>query len=122
MKILETQSIYPENAQIRKVRNGRNITYEVLQASVHDRSLVEFRVNGSPNIIRLVAGDHSKELVPVCGSLVMAKLYATNSIQADFIEQYLRSFYTSDLEASRESQRLWVKDLKPPVEANFWFC
>ena len=120
-KILEKESIFPENTRISKTPQSTWNHYDVLQAAVERKTPVRLPVAGSMDTINLVLGDHSAELELVCESLEAAKDYATRSSQRHFLEQYLKSFRTGDMEAYRESQRLWVKDIKPSVEAIFGF-
>ena len=122
-KAMEEESIYPENTRITKVNVNDKTVYNVLQASVDkDDGYSQEIVCQDPAIsIYLVRGDHSEELGRVCDSLEKAKQYAANGLQRDIIEQYLLSFRSGDMEAFRESQKLWVKDIKPSVETQFGF-
>ena len=123
-KALEKEGIFPENTRISSTVENGDLKYEVLQASVdrdsggahHQIFLV-----GNPAKIRIVRGDHSEELEQVCNCLRKAQQYAANSTQKHVIAKYLESFQTGDLEAYRESQRLWVKDIHPAVENVFGF-
>lgn len=71
--------------------------------------------------IRLIRGDHSQELRRICASLEEACNYAANPLQEQFLLKYQETFKTGELEPYRESQRLWVKDMKPSVETIFGF-
>ncbi|KAL9113509.1 MAG: hypothetical protein Q9187_007602 [Circinaria calcarea] len=122
-KELEVASIYPENTRITKVNaNGKTI-YNVLQASVEKNDGHSQKISSQDSSISLylLRGDHSEELSRVCSSLEKAKQYAANGLQRDIIEQYLLSFRSGDMEIFRESQKLWVKDIKPSVETQFGF-
>ena len=66
-------------------------------------------------------GDHSHELVSICRSLEQASQFAANDTQKRFLDQYVRSFESGDLEIYKESQRTWVKDTAPRVENIFGF-
>lgn len=122
-KAMEEESIYPENTRIIKVNAKGKTVYNVLQAAVDkdDGYLQEIFGQNSAISIHLVRGDHSEELYRVCDSLEKAKQYAANGLQRDIIEQYLLSFRSGNMEAFRESQKLWVKDFKPSVETQFGF-
>lgn len=120
-KILEKESIFPENTRISKIPHSTWNHYDVLQAAVDRRPPVELPVVESTDTISLTTGDHSAALECVCESLEAAKQYGANPLQGQVIEQYLKSFRTGSMEAYRESQRLWVKDIKPSVEAIFGF-
>ena len=124
-KLLEDNSIFPENTRIRKRENSHGtIVYEVLQASVEhveDRRSVTFDPQEAGVTVRLVRGDHSAELDDICKSLQETSKYAANSNQVETLKDYETSFRTGDLEAYRASLRTWVKDLTPSVENIFGF-
>ena len=120
-KILEKESIFPENTRISKTSHSVGNHYDVLQAAVECKPPVELHVANSTDTINLVTGDHSAELRRVCDSLEAAMEFAAKPLQRQIIEQYLESFHTGSMEAYRESQRLWVKDIKPSVETLFGF-
>lgn len=54
-------------------------------------------------------------------SLVRAQEFASNETQVKVIDHYIESFRTGSLEAFRESQKEWVKDKSPVVEAILGF-
>jgi len=121
-EILEENAIYAENTRIRKVVVDGTPRFEVLQGSIEsDDTPQELRgsVSGSP--VLLVRGDHSKELTKVNEYLGEACEYAANDHQKGFIQQYQRSFQSGSIETHKDSQRIWVKDIKPAVETQFGF-
>jgi hypothetical protein len=60
-------------------------------------------------------------LTSVCNSLNDARKHAANTRQDSFLLSCQESFRTGSIEDYRESQRLWVKDLQPSVEAILGF-
>jgi dipeptidyl-peptidase-3 len=119
---LEERSIYPENTRIRKMHPTEPPAFEVLQASVESGGLTqEFRLPDSKGVVRIVCGDHSKELALICSELAEASTYAANEEQKTFLAQYIESFRTGSLHAYRDSQRTWIKDKGPRVESIFGF-
>jgi dipeptidyl-peptidase-3 len=48
-------------------------------------------------------------------------MYAANPLQEQVISKYMQSFMSGDIEAYKESQKMWVKDVQPSVEAIFGF-
>ncbi|KAJ5058664.1 peptidase family M49-domain-containing protein [Bipolaris maydis] len=97
-RVLEKHSIFPENTRIQKVSNTKAQIFKVLRASVeHDIQ---------PSILEIPS---------------LAKKYAANKKQEDFLSQYIESFRTGDLEAYRNSQRTWITDKSPRVENIFGF-
>ena len=123
-KILETRGVYPENTRIEKIFEDGQTVYRVLQASTNtgsNSSHLRISIPGSSDTIIIIPGDHADELKAVCQQLKEAKEYAANPQQKAVIDQYLETFKTGDVEAFKESQRLWVKDLQPTVENAFGF-
>ncbi|KAL8736416.1 MAG: hypothetical protein Q9166_000208 [cf. Caloplaca sp. 2 TL-2023] len=119
---MENHSIFPENTRIRKIHEGDQIVFEVLQASVEKGDAVKALKSQDPKgSIRIIKGDHSTELELVCGYLRSAAQYAANPRQKQFLEQYDQSFHTGDLEIYKESQKTWIRDTAPSVENIFGF-
>lgn len=116
---LEAYSIHPENTRMRKTKFGDKTSFEVLQASVEVDSRPR-ELNAEAGI-SLVRGDHSRELELICACLAEARKYAANSLQEQYISKYQESFRSGAIEPYKEAQRIWVKDLKPPVETIFGF-
>ncbi len=114
-KTLEQEGIFSENTRISRTVEIGEVKYDVAQASVDRDSNGAHRqisLVGNPAKTRIVRGDHSEELEQICSCLRKAQ---------HVIAKYLESFQTGDLEAYRDSQRLWVEDLHPAVENVFGF-
>lgn len=120
-QLLEKEGLYPENTRIQKSSENGKIVYRVLQASTAIGNYRTIKIPNSSDDIFVIQGDHAKELTPICECLVRAREYSANSLQKGVIDQYIESFRTGNVEAFRESQRLWVKDLQPFVENAFGF-
>ena len=123
-KTVDKEGLFPENTRITKINVDGKVSYEVLQASVnqeYSNTRRSISLPGSVAKIQIVQGDHSQELRQVCSCLEKAQQYVANLTQSRVISQYLESFRTGDLEVYRESQRLWVKDIRPAVENAFGF-
>ncbi len=121
-RTLEEHSVFPENTRIRKVERPQSLMFEVLQASVElDPLPVELLIPKSGETIRILRGDHSKELAKICSCLSEAARYAANDRQRLFLSQYIQSFQTGRLDIYRDSQRTWIEDKGPRVENIFGF-
>ncbi len=129
--VLEAEGIHPENTRIRKCVSGNNsaVTYDVLQASVAVDTQTPRKLQtttlesggGGGVTIRLIRGDHSDELTKICSYLQEARKFAANPRQEKFLSEYVESFTTGEIEAYKNSQRTWVKDVKPSVETVIGF-
>jgi len=118
-RILEQNTIFPENTRIRK--RDDNTGFDVLLASVERGDLASLPLPDGKGTVRLVGGDYSDDLERVCAELTEASKWAANDRQSDFLKLYIESFETGSLEAYRESQRIWVRDKAPRVENIFSF-
>jgi dipeptidyl-peptidase-3 len=118
-KVLERNSIFPENTRLRKKDDGTG--FEVLVASVEGGDIVEFPLSDGQGSLSVVGGDHAVHLERVCGELDEASKYAANNRHKEFLAAYIESFRTGSLEAYRKSQRIWVQDKAPRVENIFGF-
>lgn len=123
-RAMELHGVYPENTRITRSRNGtKKSTFLVLQASSGNPYLNErtFPLEEGESEIILKPGDHAAELSKICDELQQAQEFAANDIQRRVIQQYTSSFHSGDVESYRESQRTWVRDLRPRVENIFGF-
>lgn len=123
-KLMEDQSILPENTRLKAYQNSNTRCYDIMQASVaEDKVALEgFGGSGaSDKKVFLVKGDHKEELKRVCDCLQQAIPYASNAAQVEMLRQIIDSFQTGSLEAYRESLRIWVNDKAPSVETVIGF-
>lgn len=118
---LEDRFIYPENTRIRKIQSSEQPLFEVLVASVQqDSNAEEYSLKDSKGTLRIIRGDHAKELDLICHSLAEASKHASE-LQKKILEQYIESFQTGSLHAYRDSQRTWIRDKGPRIENIFGF-
>lgn len=113
--------IDPENTRLRKSIVGQKSHFDVLQSSIKEDRHPRVVYEDSNLLIRLVRGGHKAELSLVCHYLEHAKASAENLLQESFIAKYQQSFTNGDMESYKNSQREWVKDIKPSVEVFFGF-
>jgi dipeptidyl-peptidase III len=119
--ILATLAIDPENTRLHKSIVDDKPQYDVLQSSIEEDIQPRVVHEGSKMLIRLVRGGHKSHLTLICRYLERAKDCAANPLQESFLAKYQRSFITGDMEIYKDSQREWVKDIKPSVEVFFGF-
>ena len=121
-KALEGINISPENTRLRKDSSKDNAgVVTVLQASIETHTEPTPLDSKTELQLRLKRGDHQAALRKICAELTKAADFASNNVQKAIIEKYIQSFTTGDLEAYKESQKLWIKDHSPRVENIFGF-
>ncbi len=120
-QILGEKGIHPENTRVEKQWNSGRTTLRVIQASADKNKKASSLFSSEDCEVVLDCGDHSEELRKICECLKEARNYSANPIQKQIISKYIESFSTGDMEAYRDSQRLWVKDRKPAVETIIGF-
>ncbi|KAJ6084950.1 hypothetical protein N7499_004579 [Penicillium canescens] len=121
-KVLEAHNIEPENTRVMKGYEGNKRIFDILQASADTEFIAQWdELDGDDVVVRILSGDHHKEMSKICESLVRAKEFASNETQVNIIDHYVESFRTGSLQAFRESQKEWVKDKSPVVEAMLGF-
>lgn len=119
-KILGERKVYFENVRIRKVSDKE---FDIIVASADQKNEVTYpaKIEEDGYTINIKFGDHTKEMAQICANLEKAKEYAANETQIKMIDAYIESFKTGSLEAHKESQKYWVKDISPVVETNIGF-
>ncbi|KAG5511460.1 hypothetical protein JKF63_07423 [Porcisia hertigi] len=71
--------------------------------------------------IAMYYGDYKEEMARVVAELRKAQPYAENERQVRMIDHYIEHFEHGDVDAHKESQKVWVKDVGPTVETNIGF-
>lgn len=124
------KDLLPENTRLKKADNNGTIEYHLLKASASaypqsEGEIMEYTLpEGKPlerRKLKIVYGDYSKEMRAISDNLDKAVEYAANDTQHNMLEEYSRSFRVGSLEAHKESQKYWVKDIGPTVEVNLGF-
>lgn len=122
--------LLPENTRLRKAKDG---VYEILIASAQTSvpsdggdigKDTEFKVEDGVlkgKTIRLVYGDHAKEMAVIVKNMSKAAENSDNDTQKDMHLAYAKSFDDGSLLAFKDSQRYWVRDTGPVVECNIGF-
>ncbi len=126
---LAGKKILPENTRIRKMKDGN---FELLIASTVAWGPHEGTDAGHETVwdlegplkgktVELVFGDHIGTMARIELHMRNAGLSAANDTQRKMMDEYAKSFHTGSLNAFKESQKLWVKDIGPVVESNIGF-
>lgn len=127
---LEKKGLLVENTRLRKNADGN---FDLLIAS----GVTEIPAAGSDigketeyemdtgsvkgKTLKLVFGDHSKEMGIIAGYHKKAAENAANENQKNMQIAYAKSFEEGSLEAFKNSQRFWIRDKGPMVESNIGF-
>ncbi|KAL8947932.1 MAG: hypothetical protein Q9222_005835 [Ikaeria aurantiellina] len=123
------KKLLPENTRLKKTEDGN---FQLLIASglakpppeggdAGPESVFDLGGKLSGNKLELVYGDHIEELAKIALHIKKAGLNAANDTQKRMMDEYAKSFGSGSLNAFRESQKLWVKDIGPTVETNIGF-
>lgn len=126
---LEKKQLLLENTRLRKTQDGN---FELLIASAEtspagkDRDVgdvdgwdLEGKLAGKR--LKLVYGDYSEIMKKIAESIKQAGANAANDIQKKMHQEYFKSFTTGSIEAYKESQRYWIRDIGPMVESDIGF-
>ncbi|OBT90313.1 hypothetical protein VE02_03317 [Pseudogymnoascus sp. 03VT05] len=122
--------LLPENTRLRKNEAGE---FEILIASAVTEVPAEGGDIGKETTfvvkegllegktIKLVYGDHEKEMAAIAGWHAKAAEEAENENQKLMQLAYVKSFETGSLLAFKDSQRFWIRDKGPMVESDVGF-
>ncbi|KAJ3287177.1 hypothetical protein HK104_008727 [Borealophlyctis nickersoniae] len=114
---LESKDISPLNTRLFKTAE---CDFELRVASAQiTREPETFQHEGKR--ITVVYGDFAEAMAEVADYLSKAKEVAANEHQRKMMEAYVESFTTGSIEAHKESQRHWIRDVGPVVESNIGF-
>lgn len=120
---LAAKGIMPENTRVEKAEDGKFI---VLVASAKEENSTTYYPKNpiktaDGKVIQIQFGDHHKEFVEIVHSLRSALPHVANATEKRMLEYYIESFETGSMNAHKNSQIEWVRDLKPQVESNIGF-
>lgn len=122
---LASKGIMPENTRVEKKFDNEFIVHvaskDIANATGYYPDSIDFKLGDKPASLTFKFGDHSAEFAKISEHLEEAKKYAANETQVKMIECYIESFTTGSMNAHKQSQVHWVKDVKPAVETNVGF-
>lgn len=115
--VLAHDGLLVENSRLFKTGDNQ---FELRVASAEKTPSRSFNLDGEGSVT-LTFGDHSAEMQRIVECLEQAAKYAANATQTKMLEAYIDAFRTGSMDAHKESQKFWVKDLSPKVETNIGF-
>ncbi|KAG5486361.1 hypothetical protein CUR178_07673 [Leishmania enriettii] len=113
---LRSKKIDGVNTRVFKEGDGA-LVIRVAAATEKTVPAVEF--NG--RAIAMYYGDYKEEMARVVAELRKARPYAENETEVHMLDHYIEHFLYGDVDAHKESQKEWVKDVGPTVETNIGF-
>jgi dipeptidyl-peptidase-3 len=119
--ILAENKIYWENLRVKKLSDKEFLLAVASEALLNTTDYPNEINTDDGYKITLEFGDHAIEFDLINQYLEKARENAANETQVKMIDEYIKSFKTGSLEAHKESQKYWVKDLSPVIETNIGF-
>ncbi|ORX95391.1 dipeptidyl-peptidase III [Basidiobolus meristosporus CBS 931.73] len=116
-RYLESIDVDSLNTRLFKISDSE---FEVRIASAQQK---EPQVHKTPEgkSVKITYGDYHETMRKVADEIQAAIKYAANDNQRQMLEKYAESFTTGSIEAHKESQKFWIKDIGPTVESNIGF-
>lgn len=119
---LAKAGVMPENTRVEKSDDGNFIVHVASADTTNNTGYYpESMTTSTGKKVSFKFGDHSKEFAQIVKHLTAAKEFVANETQLKLLEYYIESFKTGSMNAHKNSQIEWVKDLKPQVESNIGF-
>lgn len=117
-RFLEENNISALNTRLFKDNAGK---YEVkIACSNTNKASQTHQYNGKTIIVKY--GDFSKEMTLAASYIEKAVQYSGNENQRSMLKAYVDSFRTGSIEAHKESQRYWIRDVGPTGTSLFLTC
>lgn len=123
---LASKGIMPENTRVSK-KSDKEFIVLIASADISNNTTyypqdgISAKIDNKDVHITLKFGDHHKEFEKIVENLQQALKHVANDTQEKLITYYIESFKTGSMNAHKQSQVEWVKDIKPQVESNIGF-
>lgn len=119
-KVLGDNKVFAENLRIKKTSDAE-FTVLVSSSEFTNKTTYPSEISGEGITLKLQFGDHAREMAKIASELEQAKPFVANDIQTNMIDSYVESFGTGSIQAHKDSQKYWVKDISPVIETNVGF-
>ncbi|KAF3917125.1 hypothetical protein ABW20_dc0107128 [Dactylellina cionopaga] len=116
-EVFVSNGVLVEHTRLKQLENGN---FEMLVASEEAGEGKTYDLKDGRKVTT-VYGDHSREMKVMAAELEGASKTALNETQGKMMDEYVKSFREGSLEAHKESQRHWIKDIGPTIETNIGF-
>lgn len=114
---LQKHKLDPLNTRLFKEEDGN---YQLLVAAANGEKTSTYTLENGKTI-KVEYRDFASSMSKIAESILAASSFAANPTQKQMLDAYHTSFSTGSVDAHKESQRLWLKDLSPHVETNIGF-
>ena len=106
-----SEGVLVEHTRLRKLSSG---DFELLVASA-DKGEGKVYTLKNGKKVKTLYGDYSAEMAKIADDLRNAQKAALNDTEEKMMGEYVKSFQTGSLEAHKESQKYWIRDIGPKV-------
>jgi dipeptidyl-peptidase-3 len=108
---LDQKNISTLNTRMFKSEKDGKTFYKVVIASSEVKNGEVFEHEG--HVIAIHYGDFSEAMKKIAENMKKAIPFASNEHQAKMLKSYVESFESGSIEAHKESQRHWIRDVGP---------
>ena len=117
------KGIMPENTRVEKVSDDEFVVHVACANTENNTDYYPKQpfTTKTGTKVSFKFGDHSREFKNIVHHLAEARKYVANDTQGKLLDYYIESFTTGSMNAHKNSQIEWVKDMKPQVESNIGF-
>ncbi|KAJ3093338.1 hypothetical protein HK100_006674 [Physocladia obscura] len=116
--ILGANNISALNTRLFKTCSNK---YTLKIASANSKPSSVFESPDGSIVLTVEYADFQAQMVKAEIAMGFAAEFAANEVQRNMILKYVENFASGDMEAHKESQRLWIRDIAPVVESNIGF-
>ncbi|KAI8883177.1 dipeptidyl peptidase III [Backusella circina FSU 941] len=114
---LQKQKLDPLNTRLFKDEQGN---YQLKIAASNGKATETYTLENKKTI-EIHYTDFQRSMGKVAESILAASSFTANPTQKRMLDAYHTSFSTGSVDAHKESQKEWLKDLNPQVETNIGF-
>lgn len=123
-QLLAENGIMPENTRVEKKSDSEFIVHVASSETTNKTTYYpkdKLTSKDDKITVTFQFGDHHEQFQKIVENLTKALPYVANETQEKLLKYYIESFSTGSMNAHKQSQIEWVKDLKPEVESNIGF-
>ncbi|KAG0125673.1 peptidase family M49-domain-containing protein [Tuber indicum] len=120
--VTAANGILVENTRLKKVSDSEfHLLFASAETTAPEGQKPEFVFGEGRKKLKLVYGDYAELMKKISAECRAAAEHSANELQRKMWDEYARSFDIGSIQAHKESQKYWVQDKGPRVEANIGF-